>query len=93
MNDSDDFLLSFEEKQEKDLFLLLLLDVCIVVVKMIEWVRCLVVYDIVSFLEGEIFVGKMFVFVGDQKFEDSLYVLYYYDFICWIEGDDWVDLD
>lgn len=92
-NDSDDFPLSADEKQEKDLLLSLSPDARIAVAKMIERARRSAVHDIASFLEGEITVGKMSVFVGDQKLEDSPYASYHYDFTCRLEGDDWADLD
>ena len=92
-NDSDDFPLNADEVEEKELLLSLAPDARIVVAKMIEKARRSAIHDLACFLEGEISVGKMSVFVDDKKLEESPYASYNSDFNCRLEGDKWPDLD
>ncbi len=92
-NDSDDFPLNADEQEEKELLLSLAPDARIVVAKMIEKARRSAIHDLACFLEREISVGKMSVFVDDEKLEESPYASYHYDFTCRLEGDKWPDGD
>lgn len=92
-NDNDDFPLSAEQVEEKELLLSLAPEARAVVAKMIEDARRSAIHDLACFLEREISVGKMSVFVDDEKLEESPYGSYHYDFICRLEGDKWPDLD
>lgn len=92
-NDRDDFPLNADEEEKKALLLSLAPDARITIAKMIEEARRSAIHDLACFLEGEISVGKISVFVDDKKLEESPYASYHYDFICRLEGDKWPDLD
>lgn len=92
-NDSDDFPLSEEEEAEKKLLLSLSPDARSVVASMIETARRSAIHDLACFFEDEISAGKVSLFVGDEKLEESPYASYHYDFICRLEGDKWPNLD
>ena len=91
--DSNDFPLSAEEEEEKELLMSLAPEARIMVAKMIDEARRSAIHDLACFLESKISVGKMSIFVDDKKLEESPYASYHYDFICRLEGDRWPDLD
>jgi len=90
-NDSEDFPLSAQEEEEKELLVSLAPDARLVVARMVEKARRSAIHDLACFLEGEITVGRMSVFVDDE--EESPYASYHYDFMARLEGDNWPDRD
>ena len=92
-NESDGLPLSPEEKEEKEILLSLDPHARSVVARMIETARRSAIHDLASFLDGEIFGGKVSISVGNEKLTESPYASYHYDFTCRLEGDSWPNLE